>query len=452
MADFWKGDLLEYSKIGRTFTNLIKTLDETKVVSIEAGFGRGKTFFRKAWANQLRESGEIVVEIDAQKSDHSGDPLITLIAALVEELPREGKGGAAKALESIKKFGAIGTRAAARIALRSGADELIDAISEKVVDELGDFDALDEVVSDLGQGMSKAAGQMITAQMAAERVRKKELPEQLGVLQSALTAGSETDRVVILIDELDRCHPTYAIAVLEAMKLVFGQSGFVFCLMINAEYLEKLAQHQFGVSSDDEQYLDKFVDIRLRLQPKDQTFRLAVTTLARTLPLNNPLGSDEAFSLETAAELAGDLAVYTKLSMRKIKRVLLQVELAMRCYTEQPLDASLLLFLAFERSVGTPLDTKLLPRALLTPELGAKFIERINKGHEGSRENHRNAIGAATSYIYANFPELAQLPKDRYSSDAENYYDWAAVYQMLAPTYISRHQDALGAIADLLVD
>lgn len=447
----WHGDLLNYEKTGETFTNLIRTLDETKVISIEAGFGRGKTFFRTEWAKQLRGAGEVVIEIDAQQSDHSGDPIITFIAALVEALPRDEKGKAAKAFETAKKFGKVGGLAVARIALRSGADEIVDAMSEKAIDELGDFDALDQLVNDLGEGMSKAAGQMIATQMAAERVRKKELPEQLTALHTALTEGVETDRVVVIVDELDRCHPAYAIAVLEAMKLVFAQSGFVFCLMVNAEYLEKLAQHQFGVSTDDEKYLDKFVDIRLRLNPSDESIKNAVTSLASELPLAIPFGDGPEFSVEKAAELAGELAVETKLSMRKVKRVLLQVELAMRCYAGQPIDGPLLVFLAFEEAVGKGLHANLLSRSALTPSHGAKEAAKITDAADSpmaSRERVRhNANNAAMKLA----PELLEIPRDRYGFDEDkNYYDFYLLFNCLAPHYIPTHRAMLGAVADIL--
>lgn len=94
MADPWDDDLLGFRAVGATFTKLVQSVgaDEpgSKVISIEAGFGRGKTFFRENWAKELRDAGEVVVEIDARQSDHSGDPVVTLIAALVGALPKAG--------------------------------------------------------------------------------------------------------------------------------------------------------------------------------------------------------------------------------------------------------------------------------------------------------------------------------------------------------------------------
>ena len=257
--DPWSEDLLGYTAIGETFGNLIASIDEAKVISIEAGFGRGKTFFRKAWAEHLRQMGEIVVEIDAQQSDHSGDPVVSFVGALINVLPVEDKTARQDAFERGKKIAGLGARTVARMLARSAADEVIEYVTDTAADQVEGISALENVVEDVGNGMSKLAGDLIAAQLASEQVRQKELPEQLSALHAALTNDSDTKRIVILIDELDRCHPEYAIALLEAMKLVFDHKGFVFCLMVNADYLENVAAKRFGsfVETEFDQCLNK---------------------------------------------------------------------------------------------------------------------------------------------------------------------------------------------------
>lgn len=448
----WEGDLLDYESIGTAFVNLIKSVDTTKVISIEAGFGRGKTFFRRSWSEQLREAGETVIEVDVLQSDHSGDPVITLLGALIASLPEEDKGSGAKALESAKKIGALGARTLAKALLRSGAEEVIELVTDSTIDALGDFDALDGVVKEFGDGMSKAAGQMIVSQMAAERVRTIELPQQLAALRTALAKDAPSERIVVIIDELDRCHPEYALSFLEAMKVIFAQSGFVFCLMINAEYLERLAKHRFGVSSGDEKYLDKFVDIRLNLEPQKEPFKSAVFDLASQLPLEIPYGNTEDFSIAHAAQLASDLAETTGFSMRKIKRILLRVELALRCYSERPLDASLLVFLAFKEEAPNLDGQEFLPRSSVTPEKANEIMEDTkNSIYETSKDKHRRDQIRA-SFIHETAPELAKLPKDRYRlPEDKNFYEWALVLVYLAPHYIPDHQAVLRAVASVLV-
>lgn len=448
----WKPDRLGYKAIGETFTNLIKSVDTAKVISIEAGFGRGKTFFRKAWSEHLRQAGEIVIEIDVQQSDHSGDPVVTLLGALVNAIPKTDDDKGKKAIVSAKKLGAIGGRAVARFVLRSGAEEVIDAMAEAAIDKLDDFDDLDKVINELGDGMSKAAGQFIAAQMAAEKVRKEELPQQLKALHAALIQNGENDRVIIIIDELDRCHPDYAIAVLEAMKLVFNQSGFVFCLMLNADYLENLAQHRFGKLTNDEKYLDKFVDIRLRLEPQEDNFKKAVFELASKLPLAIPYGESEGFSVGHAAELASKLAVHSGLSMRKTKRILLKIEIALRCYADRPLDASLLVFLAFQDETGSKIKESFLPRSFLTPEEGANRMRQLSKLEHESHQEYRAFEYELKKLIADSDPQLLHLSRDRYQiSDGIDYSDGVKVFKFLAPHYISDHRDVLNAVAGVIV-
>jgi hypothetical protein len=448
----WHGDKLGYEEIGRAFTNLIKSIDTEKVISIEAGFGRGKTFFRKAWAKELINQGETVVEIDVLQSDHSGDPVITLLGAFVNALPKQEKGKGQKALESARRVGAIGARALTRAMLKSGADEVFSAIADKAIDQLEEFDALDGVIKDVGSEMSKVAGQIIASQMAAEKVRKTELPEQLEALRTALVANTKNTRVVVIIDELDRCHPEYAISFLEATKLIFNQSGFVFCLMVNANYLENLARHRFGVAKDDEKYLDKFVDLRLKLAAKPEAFKSAVYDLACNLPLSIPFGEGEEFSVTRSAELASILATECGLSMRKTKRVLLKVELALRCYADRPMDAPLLVFMAFQDEAPQIVKTEHLKRSFLTPEEGVR-AEKIGTDQHRNFDIHRQGDYEKDKLIQDNAPELLSLPRDRYGApDEKNYKAWALVFKFLAPHYIPNHRKILDGVASVIAD
>ncbi|MEO9493985.1 MAG: P-loop NTPase fold protein, partial [Vibrio splendidus] len=300
-----------------------------------------------------------------------------------------------------------------------------------------------------GDGMSKAAGQLIAAQMATEKVRKVELPHQLAALHTALVQNAQGERVVVIVDELDRCHPDYAIAFLEAMKLIFSQSGFVFCLMVNADYLERLAKHRFGASTKEEKYLDKFVDIRLTLAPKGDTFKQAVYELTQQLPNEIPYGDGIEFSIEHAAELASKLAVRTKFSMRKVKRLLLKVEVALRCYSDRPLDVSLLIYLAFKHEAEEIVTTDDLPRAFFTPQQAEKLLYVPESSYtlreEAKRDRELNMV------VSKHAPELLNLPAERYQyPDEKNYKDWAKVLDFLAPHYIPSHEAALNAVATVL--
>ncbi len=49
----WNDDLLEFSKIGSTFTNLIKSLDTEKLSQLRLGLVAGRRFFERHGPSNL---------------------------------------------------------------------------------------------------------------------------------------------------------------------------------------------------------------------------------------------------------------------------------------------------------------------------------------------------------------------------------------------------------------
>jgi hypothetical protein len=453
-TDPWDGDLLDFASYGQTFTKLIQSIEDTKVISIEAGFGHGKTFFRRAWAQHLRQAGEIVIEIDAQQSDHSGEPIIIFVGALMAAAPAKQRTKIARLAAKSGKLAGVATRAVARAVLRNGAEEVISTASDWMSGKVEGSEALEGTIKELEEGMSKLAGQMIASQLAAEHARQEKLPKQIEALRDAITERLNSKRIVILIDELDRCHPDYAIALLEAMKLVFGRPGFVFCLMVNADYLESIAHHRFGTQAAGEKYLEKFVDLRLRLRATKEAVKTATRDLAIKLPLALPFGEGEAFSVMAAANLAGELSSDSGLSIRQLKRVLDTVEIALRCYHDRPIDCPLLVYLAFKEVVTQEVWRKtkkgeLLRRADLNPsQVDGLLIDLKNHNFR------RSADAKCQQFVRETCQELLVLPDDRYglgrASNGGEYDDWYKVVAGLGPRYIPEHEAMLQAIHRLM--
>ena len=75
--DHWVNDRPGYESIGVAFKNLIKSINSDRVISIEAGFGRRTTFFRKACAEHLRSEGKVAEDVDLLKSVHTVEPIIS---------------------------------------------------------------------------------------------------------------------------------------------------------------------------------------------------------------------------------------------------------------------------------------------------------------------------------------------------------------------------------------
>ena len=75
--------------------------------------------------------------------------------------------------------------------------------------------------------------------------------------------------LIICVDELDRCRPTYAIEMLERIKHFFNIPGIVFMLGIDREQLCASIASVYG-AIDTENYLHRFFDIEFVLPPPDR--------------------------------------------------------------------------------------------------------------------------------------------------------------------------------------
>ena len=78
-------------------------------------------------------------------------------------------------------------------------------------------------------------------------------------------------RLVIFIDELDRCKPSYAVQLLERIKHYFTNDKITFVFSVNLEELQHTIRHHYGEGFDACRYLDRFFDYRVSLPPTDMT-------------------------------------------------------------------------------------------------------------------------------------------------------------------------------------
>ena len=77
------------------------------------------------------------------------------------------------------------------------------------------------------------------------------------------------DRLIVFIDELDRCKPTYAVKLLERIKHYFTNPKITFVFSTNLMELGNTIKKMYGSDFDADRYFDKFFDLRLSLPKVD---------------------------------------------------------------------------------------------------------------------------------------------------------------------------------------
>lgn len=214
---------------------------------IDGVWGSGKTEFTIKLIDLLDsgDSGLNAIYLDAFRSEHANNPILSLLASIVKSLPQTEQPSTIKRIApTLNIIGKTLGKAAVNWALKQDAtaiagdyEEQIKEVSDSLIDH--------------------------TAEKMLESFVKEE--EDLKALQSILEKLTEEKPLVIFIDELDRCRPDYAVSMLESIKHVFDIDELQFVLVTNTEQLKATINHTYGVGVDAQRYLDKFISFKVTL-------------------------------------------------------------------------------------------------------------------------------------------------------------------------------------------
>ncbi|WP_158247323.1 KAP family NTPase [Geothermobacter hydrogeniphilus] len=296
---------------------IIRLLESDAKVSplvIDGSWGSGKTEFCKKLIHLIEdgESSLRPIYVDAFKADHADEPLMTLMAAVLNALPEaEREPLIKKALPAIK-FGV-------KTALKAGTSWLLKQ------------DAAD-VVEDFKDEVKKAGDELINH--AVESVLKDHVDAEQNIttLQAALFELAKDAPIVLFIDELDRCRPDFAVNMLENIKHIFDVEGVQFVLITNFDQLRSSINHCYGTGLEDAQrYLDKFVQFSLSLsdthKPDGHESVLASVTHLKDLVGNSELLDNTDLEKEGGGYFLASLVAANRLSLREVETLVLHLEI-----------------------------------------------------------------------------------------------------------------------------
>lgn len=77
------------------------------------------------------------------------------------------------------------------------------------------------------------------------------------------------NRLIVFIDELDRCKPSFAVRLLERIKHYFTDDSITFVFSVNINELQHTIRKHYGDGFDGSRYLDRFFDLRISLPAPD---------------------------------------------------------------------------------------------------------------------------------------------------------------------------------------
>ena len=248
----------------RQFVKMLNAIEDNCTIALEGNWGSGKTFFvtqvkmvldahnpnyqpvneflteerRNAIKEKCSEFNaedgstelkpQLCVYYDAWQNDNDEDPILSLVYSIVKET---GSDFSFEKKSTLNIF-----------------SELINLVCNKDISKL-----------------KKA----LKGENALDLIKetKDEAEKVSEFLQSLLPEVGE--RLIVFVDELDRCKPSYAVKVLERIKHYFLDEKITFVFSVNINELQHTIKKHYGSDFDATRYLDRFFDLRATLPKFD---------------------------------------------------------------------------------------------------------------------------------------------------------------------------------------
>ena len=266
----FKNDLLGRKESVEVLTHLIGSIEGPCVLAVDAAWGAGKTTFLRMWAQYLRNKDFPVVEFNAWETDFTGDPFIALSGELMSGLHQDAAGSLAEKMEAMK--------GAAKEVVRRAVPGVIRVATA------GIFDVSAILEKETGQVLASYAEERL-ASYRKEQESVQAFRNTLQDVASTLVESKEDRPLVVVIDELDRCRPSYATELLEVAKHLFTVDHIVFVLAVNRSELAHSIRALYGSEFDAQGYLQRFFDVDFQLPDSER--KPFIETTLEAIQLND---------------------------------------------------------------------------------------------------------------------------------------------------------------------
>ena len=217
---------LGFPGIAKGLCRVVLTSQPRFGIGIFGGWGSGKTTLMQAIENKLREELDgkaVCVQFNAWRYEKEQDLIVPLLDSIREALVKwSDDRHDRQARVTAGALGRVMHSLAAGLTVKVGVPGAVDVSFDvnRSLSEHGRLTQADEVDATVPRSFYHASFR------ALERT-----------FQEFLRSG-KADRIVVFIDDLDRCLPENALQVLESMKLFFDFDGFVFIVGLDERAVE----------------------------------------------------------------------------------------------------------------------------------------------------------------------------------------------------------------------
>lgn len=356
---------LERKQYAKVLTSIVDTYADGFVLAINNKWGTGKTTFVKMWEQDLKDSKYQTVYFNAWENDFENNPLTALMGEL-KTLTKQ---------ETESKFKTVLNRAA--ILSKHIAPVVVKAIADRYINT----DGIKEAIVKVTEGVTD----IFESEVNEYAEKKKGIAEFRTSLSKFIADTNEDKPLIFIVDELDRCRPDYAVAILEQIKHFFSVPNIIFVLSIDKVQLGNAVRGVYGSEQiDAEEYLRRFIDIEYSIpEPNSEKY---CDYLYNYFGLNDFFDSDLRSKIsqlnydgKTFLKTAKILFKNSNISLRQQEKIFAHSRLVLRSFPYNNFVLpNLFLFLIYIKTLNNAFYNKIKFKQLSLEDLQKEFIASIN--------------------------------------------------------------------------
>lgn len=404
-------DLLDRRPFVEMIARYVATIDQPFTIGLAAPWGSGKSVVLDMLSAHISASqgkeAPLICRFDAWSYEDVADPILTLTEVVRAEFAKHYPAGSANKLG--KKLSASARSVASTLV--AGAGAFGGALAAHVLGSdptmaagiaVASAKAAEEVAKSIPDAIADNQAKAATNIPNVRSAFRKDLSALVKAVRADTTAGG--CRIFIIIDELDRCNPAFALRVFERAKHFFDQPGVVFLLSYDAKYVQSAAQAIYGANFESERYFRRFVDLEVALP--DLSLRAFAEGAFRQLRF------EDISSFQEASDYLLDLIETTKprMSLRDVAQYASSLRLAAAQNWFSPVMSCVILPAIM---IGRYSDSDSYHEAVRHDGPFKPFLESAARSLE--RTKHKQHIVALSTYarlIDLQVPEITNYMRD----------------------------------------
>jgi hypothetical protein len=381
---------LDRQQFAKVLTSIVDTYADGFVLSINNKWGTGKTTFVKMWEQELKDNNYQTVYFNAWENDFENNPL----TALMGELKTLTKIGTEPEFKKVLNRAAILSKHIAPVVVKAIADKYVNTEDIK--------NAIDKIANGVTDIFEKEVNEYAN--------KKKGIAEFRQSLSKFIADTNNGRPLIFIVDELDRCRPDYAVAILEQIKHFFSVPNIVFVLSIDKGQLGNAVRGVYGSEQiDADEYLRRFIDIEYSIpEPDSEKY---CDYLYNYFGLNEFFNSDLRMRINelnydgtTFLNTAKFLFKKSNISLRQQEKIFAHSRLVLRSFPfNNFVLPNLFLFLIYIKTLHSDFYNKIKLKQLGLKDLQKEFIDCILFSSEETSHFLIIDLEAYLVYYYNNY-------------------------------------------------